>query len=192
MNMNIKISALLATASLVLAGCGNGADQPAPAADSATTGKPAPATSETGAASPGKPTAPIDLKYEIVGNPIVGNPVLINIEVRSLAGPVRLAYSITDTSALVFQPGQVERLEIADPSGGSQQLSVVPQREGRLYVNVSAEVDAPGGSMIRSMAIPIRVGAAPDQPATNGEFTEAPGGESVISLPAREDTEPPE
>ena len=190
--MNFRTIAMLVTAALTLAACGNGGGgESAPASEAVTAAKPAPGGNAT--ASPGKPTAPIDLKYEIVGNPIVGNPVLINIEVRSSAGPVRLAYSINDTSALVFQPGQVERLEIADPSlGGSQQLSVVPQREGRLYVNVSAEVDAPGGSMIRSMAIPIRVGAAPERPSANGELTEAPGGESVISLPARENTEPPE
>ena len=86
---------------------------------------------------------------------------------------------------------RLERLEIADPSSGAvQQLSVVPQREGRLYVNVSAEVMTPSGSMIRSMAIPIKVGAAPVQATPNGEVVEGVDGETVISLPAQQDSNP--
>jgi hypothetical protein len=127
------------------------------------------------------------MDYEIVGNPIVGVPVLINVNVHSEAGPVTVHYRINDTSALMFQDGQVERWQIPDPaSAQSQQLSVVPQREGRLYVNVSAEVMTANGAMIRSMSIPIKVGAAPAAPTPNGEVVEGPDGEKVISLPARE------
>ena len=143
-------------------------------------------------ASPGKPSAPISIEYEIVGSPIVGAPVLINVDVSSGAGPVSVQYNIIDTSALVFQRGQVQQWEISDPAAEStfQQLSVIPQREGRLYVNVSAEVMTPSGSMIRSMAIPIKVGEAPSPTTPNGEVVEGPDGEAVISLPAQEDTNP--
>ena len=86
----------------------------------------------------------------------------------------------------MFQDGQVERLEIADSSSGAvQQLSVVPQREGRLYVNVSAEVQTPGGAMIRSMAIPINVGSAPARVESPMNVVEGPDGEAVISMPAQ-------
>ena len=158
-------------------------------ASSTTTEKPSPAASND---SPGKPQAPINIDYEIVGSPIVGAPVQINVDVSSGAGPVTVQYNITDTSALVFQQGQVQRWEIADPSAdvAVQQLSVIPQREGRLYVNVSAEVMTPSGSMIRSMAIPIKVGAAPVQATPNGEVVEGVDGETVISLPAQQDSNP--
>lgn len=135
----------------------------------------------------GKPTAPIDISYEIVGNAVVGLPVLINVVVTSPKGPVNVQYSIMDSSALMFQSGQVERLEIVDPTSGSvQQVSVVPQREGRVYVNVSAEIQAEDGLTIRSMAIPIKVGSAPPAEAVNGERVEGPDGEIVISMPASE------
>ena len=65
-------------------------------------------------------------------------------------------------------------------------MTVIPQREGRLYVNVSAEVQTPGGMMIKSMAIPIQVGNAPKKPQINGELVEGPDGETVISMPAKE------
>ncbi len=145
------------------------------------------ADSDSGSPSPGKPTAPIDISYEVIGNAIIGLPVSINVIVKSNRGPVSVQYSITDSSALMFQTGQVERLEIADPSSGSvQQLAVIPQREGRVYVNVSAEIQSPDGLNIRSMAIPIKVGSAPEKATVNGELVEGPDGETVISMPAQE------
>ncbi len=188
MNISTSISFLLLASVFGLVACG-GETEVVSAGSSTETGKPLPVADR---ASPGKPSAPISINYEIVGSPIVGVPVLINVDVRSGAGPVTVQYNITDTSALVFQQGQVQRWEIADPSAESavQQLSVIPQREGRLYVNVSAEVMTPSGSMIRSMAIPIKVGAAPAQATPNGEVVEGPDGEAVISLPAEQDSNP--
>jgi hypothetical protein len=184
---------LLLVSSFLIAGCGGSVDvsgsdasgdEPAATAQSSVASKPEAAFD---GASPGKPSAPITMTYEIVGNPIVGAPVRINIDVRSAEGPVTVYYSINDTSALMFQEGQVQRWEIRDPEAANfQQLSVVPQREGRLYVNVSAEVMTPNGSMIRSMAIPLKVGTAPETASPNGEVVEGPDGEQVISLPARE------
>jgi hypothetical protein len=139
------------------------------------------------AASAGKPVAPVSLEYQVVGNAIVGQPTQVNIEVKSGQGPVNVHYSIADGSALMFQTDQVERVEILDPSAGSmQQVAVVPQREGRVYLNVSAEVETPGGVKIRSMAIPIRVGKAPQSATPNGDIQEGPDGETVISMPAEE------
>ena len=159
----------------------------------AAVSKPAAAAIATGGGttSPGKPSAPISMKYEILGNPIVGQPVAINVQVRSTSGsqPVTVQYSINDSSALVFQAGQVERLQFtanAEKTDSQQQLAVIPQREGRLYVNVSAEIQTPDGSMIKSMAIPIQVGSAPNKPEINGELVEGPDGETVISMPAKE------
>jgi len=173
----------LASMLLGLTACQND-DTSAQVAKPATSAKPS--AGEIITASPGKPTAPISISYEVLGNAIVGQPVLINVVVSSAKGPLTVQYSIVDGSALVFQSGQVQRLEIADPSSGSvQQLSVIPQREGRMYVNVSAEIQAPVGLTIRSMAIPIKVGRALKETSSNGKPVEGPDGETVISLPAQ-------
>lgn len=170
------------------AGCSNeradsSAAAPQAASESTAPGKPAPVPST----SPGKPTAPISMDYEVLGNPVVGQPVAINVHVSSNRGPVTVHYSINDSSAVLFQEEQVEQIEIADPSIATpQQLTVIPQREGRVYVNVSAEVQTDSGAMIRSMAIPIKVGDAPETPTINGELKEGPDGETVISMPAQE------
>jgi hypothetical protein len=181
------VFAAIAFSVIGIAACSS-SDEPTPAKQPpADSTKPSPALTDSGNASPGKPTAPIDISYQVIGNAIVGSPVSINVVVTSSRGPVTVRYSINDGSALMFQSGQLERLEIADPSSGSvQQLSVIPQREGRLYVNVSAEIETPDGLNIRSMAIPIKVGSAPEKATINGEIVEGPGGEAVISMPAKE------
>ncbi len=173
---------VIAIAAMSVAACGDDSGS----STSAPTAKPAGKVSA--ATSPGKPSAPISIDYEVLGKPIVGLPVSINVEVRATRdglGPVVVRYSIIDASALLFQEGQVERIEIPSLQEASvQQLAVVPQREGRLYINVSAEVQTPGGSMIKSMAIPIQVGSAPVPLKTDGEVKEGPDGETVQSMPA--------
>jgi hypothetical protein len=155
----------------------------------ADTAKPAANAGDSRSTSPGKPSAPITIDYEVLGKPIVGLPVAINVSVHATedTGPISVQYSINDASALLFQEGQVERRSYRNRSElDTQQVAVVPQREGRLYINISAEVQTPGGSMIKSMAIPIQVGNAPVQPEINGELREGPDGETVISMPAKE------
>jgi hypothetical protein len=151
--------------------------------------KPTPAMRDVDSASTGKPSAPISMTYEVLGNPVVGSPVSINVAISTTGGqgPVDVRYSISDRSSLDFQQGQVESLQVRDArTQGRQQLAVIPRREGRLYVNVSAEIQTADGSMIKSMAIPIQVGSAPNKPKINGELVEGPDGETVISMPAKE------
>ena len=176
---------LTVIAAFALAACGDDS----PNTGAASTTKPIPNAGGGGSMSPGKPSAPISIEYEVLGKAIVGLPVAINVRVRATqdTGPIAVHYSINDASSMRFQEGQVERREYRDRSElDMQQVAVVPQREGRLYINVSAEVQTPGGSMIKSMAIPIQVGNAPTQPQLNGELKEGPDGETVISMPAQE------
>jgi hypothetical protein len=183
--MRHGIAALL-LASVAACG-GDGTPVETAGTGAAENAKPVRAIADPGGTSPGKPRAPISIGYEIVNNPIVGAPVQINVDVESAEGPVKVRYSINDGSALQFQEDQVEEEEISEPGRRQpRQLRVIPQREGRVFVNVSAEVETSGGTMIRSMAIPLRVGAAPDGPTINGELVEAPDGETVISMPAED------
>jgi hypothetical protein len=175
---------LTAIAALSMAACSENSGN-----TSAATAKSLPDVADSGSMSAGKPSAPITMDYEVLGKAFVGLPVAINIRVRATqdTGPIFVQYSINDASALLFQEGQVEQRQYSDRSDlDMQQVVVVPQREGRLYINVSAEVQTPSGTMIKSMAIPIQVGNAPGQPQTNGELKVGPDGETVISMPAQE------
>ena len=67
----------------------------------------------------------------------------------------------------------------------AQQVTVVPLREGRLFLNVAAELETETGTFSSGTAGPINVGAAPRQPAENGTVTTDESGELLRSLPAR-------
>lgn len=152
----------------------------------ATSAKPLPEPQR----SPGKPAAPVSIDYDIIGVPIVGHPVNIDVEVSSTQGdaPVRLRWHVLDSGSLSFPEAQVREVAVrVNPrQAETRQVTVVPQREGRLYLNVTAEVETPDGAMLKSIAIPIQVGDAPGEPEPAGELGEDAGGEAVMSLPADE------
>jgi hypothetical protein len=144
-------------------------------------------------ASAGKPTAPIAIDYTVVGTPVVGQPVSINLEVSSMlpGRAVTLNYRINDARNLVFPQAQAQRVALGvlgDSDRAAQQVIVVPQREGRLYLNVSAEVETEQGTLLKSMAIPIQVGSAPRELQTNGEVSQDADGEAIVSMPGDETT----
>lgn len=139
----------------------------------------------------GKPTAPIDIEYNVIGSAIVGQPVNIEIEVSSSVRDrsIALEYRIGDPRDLSLaeaQPRRVSLGAIGDAPSAKRQVIVVPKREGRMYLNVSAEIETEEGSLIKAIAIPVQVGAAREERETNGERKEDADGEPVMSLPAEE------
>lgn len=138
-----------------------------------------------------KPQGPVQIEYRIIGTPIVGQPLAIDIEVSSLVGaqPITLSYRINDSTAMELTEAQPAEVSIAATEDGRpvlQQVRLVPLREGRLFLNVSASVAVDGGAMSSAVAIPIQVGSAPRQPEDNGTITTDAAGEAIHSLPATE------
>lgn len=140
-------------------------------------------------ASPGKPTAPISIDYTVTGTPIVGQPLNIDLQVTSTLSdrPITLNYDVVDATALLFPEAQVKRVSLGmvdelRPAG--EQVTVVPQRDGRLYLNVTAEIETESGTLLKSMAIPIQVGSAPPELDENGELMEDADGDAILSMPA--------
>ena len=194
--MNGVLSArfsLLVFCGFALAACQDGGVDPAGSeADAAArTVHSKPKSAAEARTSPGKPSAPINLDYEIMGTPVVGLPLSINLKISSaLDRPIRVNYRINDTTSLRFSDVQSETvsvLPIGDETFSTEQVTVIPQREGRLFLNVSAEIDTELGRMAKVMAIPIQVGAVRATPKVNGELTTDEEGEALISMPAQED-----
>jgi len=193
--LKIRFSILLFGACSLAACGGNGAGDTTvkPATTVANTAQSSgpKETSNPNRSSPGKISAPININYSIMGNPIVGMPVGINIEVSSPINDreILVHYRVNEYGSLTFPETQVESvslLPLADAVLRSQQVTVVPQREGRLYLVVSAEIETDGGTMIKSMSIPIQVGRAPREATLNGNLVEDADGEAGISMPATE------
>lgn len=180
---------LVAALTLGLVACGNDpapASEAAPVADkskAASAEKPLPAANT----AIGKPGAPFAIRYTIVGTPIVGSPVSIDLEVHSNLGPrpVRIGYVVTDDTAMMLheaQPPEVQVEAAGDEAVARQRVTVVPIREGRLYLNVTASAEDEQGTTSTVVAIPIQVGEGGRELEQQGQLETDENGESVRVL----------
>jgi len=134
-----------------------------------------------------KPQGPVSITYEIIGAPIVGQAVAIDLQVVSNIGPqaITLTYRVNDTTAMQFpeaQPPSVSMAATNNTEPRLQQVRVIPLREGRLFLNVSASLETDAGTISSVVAIPIQVGPAVRQQQEHGTVTTDEDGEAIRVL----------
>lgn len=141
-----------------------------------------------------KPSSPIQISYRIIGQPIIGQPVAIDLQFDSALGATsfNVNYRVNDSTALQLPESQASRVAVSptiaeDRGRAAQQVRVIPLREGRLYLNVAAEVETESGSFSSVTAVPIQVGPAVRELQENGVVTTDENGELIRTLPARTD-----
>ena len=166
---------------LALAGCGGPKDVEAPAA----TAKDTPAN--VAAQTPSSPGNLFRLDYEIIGTPVVGSPVSVDLAITSLIGdePVDLAFRIPDATALTMdaaQPRDLRRTPSPDDRTIRERVTVIPQREGRLFINVSVSRTDDAGSLMSAISIPIHVGNVDTSIREQGELQTNEDGETTRVL----------
>ena len=133
------------------------------------------------------PGAPFKVSYDIIGTPVVGSPVTVNLQVLSLLGAesMNLEYRFKDPTALMFaesQPSIVRTELAANEEDFRQQVTIIPQREGRFYLNVATSYETDGGTLSTITAIPIQVGAGMRELEQHGEVQIDEDGEAVRVL----------
>ena len=134
-----------------------------------------------------KPGSPYSVSYRIIGTPIVGSPVTVDLRVESNQGtqPLNLEYRINDATSMVLgesQPATVRMEFAANETAFTQQVTIVPQREGRFYLNVSASFETAEGTMSTVTAIPIQVGTGTRELQQHGEVQLDEDGNAVRVL----------
>lgn len=179
---------LFLLAVFALAACGNESQAPAEDDDTADKAqamdaKPAPSYDGTVA----KPGAPFQISYDIIGTPIVGSPVAIDLRVTSTLGPqmIRLDYRIPDDTSMMLheaQPARIEAELAADRDFVAQRVTIIPQREGRLFLNVGASLETSDGRTTTMVAIPIQVGEGGRKLEEQGELATDEEGEAIRVL----------
>ena len=162
----------LAAALLILGGLAGGE----------ATGDESPVATATEDAKPafvsasGKGSGPFRIDYAI-----------IDLQIHSALGPgpVEISYQVADPSAIAFHEAQPEALltELAaNEPFVSERVTIIPQREGRLFLNVSAAVDTEEGRISTVTSIPIHVGEVSTAPSPQGVLETDEEGEAVRVL----------
>ena len=135
------------------------------------------------------------VNYRVIGEPIVGQPVAIDLQLDTNLGlqTLDLSYRINDSTALQFPEAQPLTVAISPTLGdngrslAAQQVTVIPQREGRLFLNVAVSIETDTGSWSSVTAVPVQVGQAPRELLDNGTVSTDEDGGLIRSLPASED-----
>jgi ABC-type enterochelin transport system substrate-binding protein len=182
-----RASLLTISAAVLLAACGSDDDTAASESSLAEPEKAAVAqrTSEI--------QSPVQISYRVIGTPIVGQPVALDLQFKSSFGatPYKVTYRVNDETALQLSEAQSASVSIspsAENEQVAQQVTLIPLREGRLYLNIAAVIETDNGSMQTVTAVPIQVGAAaPREIIENGEVTTDEDGNLIRSLPAKEE-----
>jgi hypothetical protein len=146
-----------------LAACGGDATPPAGAAQNAAVKAEAGAEGQPEQA-PARPGTMFKVDYRIIGTPVVGSPVSIDVEIDSALGEeaIEIGFQIPDASALAMDEAQPRTLTRAPQAGERrirERVTVIPQREGRLFFNVRASRSTDHGSASTMISIPLHVGS---------------------------------
>lgn len=130
--------------------------------------------------SPGKGSAPVTLSHHFDAKPAVGTPLALELVLMNDHGlPMQLEISADDGLAVVPQFNRTAS------SGQSIVVDLLPQAEGRYYVNVIARVGTDKRGQAKVFAIPVQVGAkGVVSKATRA--TVSPDGERLIRMKAQD------
>ncbi len=138
--------------------------------------------------SPGKPSPPIGIRYELLGDPAVGHPLEIRITARSNVSVLSLTTRVSGGEGLYVAPASsnfaVPQMLVDEPA--IRLLTVTPLREGLLQLAVRVQGEINGRIQANNVTIPIQVGVVQEPRQPMGTLTIDETGEAIISLPAEE------
>lgn len=177
---------LLVLLAIGLSACGG--DTPPPAESQKDAGVEKSASADDGfVRTPGRPGTIFKVDYRIIGTPVVGSPLAIDLDIRSTLGdePINVGYQVPDPTALAMdeaQPRSLTRAPLAGESSIRERVTVIPQREGRLFINVSASRIDDEGSASTMISIPIHVGNVDTSLQEHGQLETDDEGETTRVL----------
>ena len=188
-----RVLAVVALAA-VLAACNRGEDEQAssnPEAAAPPAGGPAvPVESPddkrlANAVATGKLGAPVDLKYDVLAKPDVGQPFEVELQLLPRLAADALEVEVTGIPGLTVVSGGASRFE--GVTAGERYVAkalVQADAPGIYYANVIAKMITQVQTEARTFSVPVVVGAVPaaqkTEPATDAS------GEAVQSMPAVE------
>jgi hypothetical protein len=168
-----------AAATAASAGTGTAADAAAPAAESPDDKRMA------NAVATGKVGAAVDLKYDVLAKPDVGQPFEVELALLPRLAADALEVEVTGIPGLTVVSGGTTRFE-GVTAGERYVAKVLVQADapGIYYANVVAKTITQVLTEARTFSVPLVVGAVPA--AEKVEPARDASGEAIRSLPAEE------
>jgi len=190
-----RVLAIVALAAM-LAACGRGEEEQAAAPASPAAPDAGPATGAAPAESPedkrmanavatGKLAAPVDLKYDVLAKPDVGQPFEIELVLLPRLAADALEVEVTGIPGLTVVSGGASRFEgITAGERYVAKVLVQADAQGIYYANVVAKMITQVQTEARTFSVPVVVGTVPSAQKT--QPPQDASGEAIQSMPAVE------
>ena len=170
----VTINAIVICTIVLLLGFGSYSSQPEASVPTKT--------DTIGLSTFGKATAPVTLAHSLSATPAVGQPLQLSLMLTvSRYDAMRLEISSDAALATLARSSRIVR------SGDNVVVDLLPQSEGRFYVNVIAHVGDGKNAQSRVFSIPVQVGKG-SYKSTKQKATVSPNGERLIRMQAQEKT----
>ncbi|HZF26762.1 MAG TPA: hypothetical protein VEZ88_10920 [Steroidobacteraceae bacterium] len=121
--------------------------------------------------SASKDNSSVELKFELQARPQIGQPLPIEIALLAKVNAESMQLIYVSPEALVLQPIKVPAQYHNVQAGNiyHHQVSVTPRNSGVYYLSAIVMLDnRETGSLTRTFAIPVLIGAPADAPAAPG------------------------
>lgn len=145
-----------------------------------------PPQAQASRASPGKPTAPVQVTFAQEGAPQVGVALPIEVMAMTSVAVDRLVIDIGVSEGLDFVPAEWESGPLDAGAVVQRPVRVTPRGEGEFTVRVMATTWVGERREVKVVTHSVTVGRGAGAPAANGKMQTTPSGERVISMPASE------
>lgn len=137
----------------------------------------------------GKSTAPISISYAVPAKVAIGDHVLVTVTIKALSDVNDFSLKLTTGERLEMVSGEYLKNygNQARNSSFSEVVTVIPNTEGILYINVFATGTFHGRKMTQAGAIPIKTGTATQKMLKkSGKIETDSKGQKIIIGPAEE------
>ncbi|MGD9340752.1 MAG: hypothetical protein PVG76_07445 [Chromatiales bacterium] len=144
---------------------------------------------------PGKPQAPVDIRYRFESEPAVGQPMTVTVFVTPLTVSEDLKADYRAKGMLGLSPmGSEWGSDELGRDSLIYTLEVTPSSEGRALIQVIATIQIAGTLQNRVLSIPVQTGAAGAKPVArySGKVSVGASGEAFVSMPAETEIIPVE
>lgn len=192
----MRTVALALLAGTLVAGCGNKDEQaasapaaaPAPAAPAAATAaEVAKDARMASAVADGKTTAPVDLRYDVLTKPDVGQAFEVEMEFKPRVSADALDVEIGDSPGLTIDGERVARFpDVVAGQGYSFKVQARGDTAGLYYISVIAKVSSKVQTEVRAFTIPVVIGTPAAAAAQKPQSQTDASGQPVQSMPAKE------